>query len=62
MTNPVMDYNTSRIIREMREQAHMCSAWLNPRPSKEAAILNKCADDLEALAGPPLSEFDRLMK
>lgn len=66
MSNPVMDYNTARIIREMREQAHLFNAWMNPRPSMEAIILNDCADKLEALSDTgkaiPQSEFDRLMR
>lgn len=62
MANPVFDYTTAKIIREMREQAHLFNAWMNPRPSREATILNAAADALEALNKPPLSEFDRLMK
>jgi hypothetical protein len=48
MANPVFDYTTAEIIRKMREQAHLLNAWMNPRPSPEAIILNECADQLEA--------------
>ena len=65
MSNPVMDYTTDRIIREMREQAHLFNAWMAPRPSREAIILNAAADKLEALVdSKPVytSPFDKLMK
>lgn len=62
MSNPVFDATIVEIILEMRRRAHVLNAWMNPRPSREATILNAAADALEALNRPPLSEFDRLMK
>lgn len=62
MSNPVFDATIVEIILEMRRRAHVLNAWMNPRVSREATILNAAADALEALNKPPLSEFDRLMK
>ena len=62
MDNPVFDHTVQEIIVEMRKRAHLINAWMNPRVSREAQILNAAADELEALNKPPLSEFDKLMK
>lgn len=62
MDNPVFDATIVEIILEMRRRAHVLNAWMNPRVSREAEILNAAADELEALNKPPLSEFDKLMK
>ena len=62
MDNPVFDHTVQEIIVEMRKRAHLINAWMNPRVSREAAILNAAADELEALNKPPLSEFEKLMK
>jgi hypothetical protein len=48
MAESTMDATTIRIIREMRERAHLFSCWENPRVSRVAAILNAAADELEA--------------
>lgn len=62
MDNPVFDATIMEIILEMRRRAHLLNAWMNPRVSREATILNRAADELEELNKPPLSEFDKLMK
>ena len=62
MANPVFDHTIQEIIVEMRKRAHLLNAWMNPRVSREATILNAAADALEELGKPPLSEFDKLMK
>lgn len=62
MDNPVFDATIEEIILEMRRRAHVLNAWMNPRVSREAQILNAAADELEALNKPPLSEFEKLMK
>ena len=56
------DSQNAFLIRLLRARAHIASARENPRVSKEAVILNDCAERLEALYASPLSEFDKLMK
>lgn len=58
---PIYSYD-SFFLRLLRHRAHMANARDNPQTSKEAQILNKCADDLEELYSPPLPEFDKLMR
>jgi len=47
MANPVFDHTIQEIIIEMRKRAHLLNAWMNPRVSREAIILNAAADALE---------------
>lgn len=66
---PIYSYDAF-FLRLLRHRAHEANARDNPQTSQEAMILNKCADDLEKLYSPPMSDskpaytspFDRLMK
>ncbi|MGN8022242.1 hypothetical protein ACTJJ7_16185 [Phyllobacterium sp. 22229] len=62
MTEKSVDLEGEFFIRLLRRRAHLASARENPHVSKEAVILNNCADDLERLHAPTKSEFDQLMK
>lgn len=62
MIEKYVDVTDEFFIRLLRHRAHLASARENPHVSKEAVILNNCADDLERLHAPTKSEFDRLMK
>jgi hypothetical protein len=47
MTDSVIDDTKLRIIRRLRQEAHLFSVWEAPRVSKDAEALNACADQLE---------------
>ncbi len=47
MVDPI-DAEKARLIRYLREKAHILNVWMAPRVSKEAMILNAAADAMEA--------------
>lgn len=59
---PSVDVSGELLIHRLRDRAYLCASSEAPRVSKEAVILNDCANALERLYAGPLSEYDRLMK
>lgn len=62
MIDKYVDATDEFFIRLLRCRAHLANVREAPQTSKEAVLLNNCADELEKLTKPPQSEFDKLMR